>query len=110
MAAKQARDASGEKTDQPVNRTEFSDDQRASSSAPRAVQRPATANPGPDVSNADIDLAAVSLDAGDSTYHDNPDPNPNDLYPAPGPSTVQVLGQPSGGEISQPAEEARSDA
>lgn len=108
MAGK-ARNASGEQTDQPVDRREFSDEQRVSESAPRAVQTPKGADPGPDVSNADIDLTAVSFDAGDSTYHENPDPNPLDLYPAPGPSTVQVLGQPSGGEVRQIAEEQRSD-
>lgn len=109
MAAKQARDAGGDKTDQSVNRRTLTDDERTSSSAPRAVSTPGTEKPGPDVSNANIDLAAVSLDAGDSTYHANPDPNPDDLYPAPGPSVVQVLGPPSGGEISQPAEEQRSN-
>lgn len=66
------------------------------------------AKPGPDVSNADIDLMAVSADAAFSTYHENPDPNPDDLRPPPGPSTIQVLGTPEeGANPSSPAEESR---
>lgn len=59
---------------------------------PISTTRRAYADPGVDVSNADVDLAAVSLDSSASTYVENPDPNPQDLRPAPGPSTVQVLG------------------
>lgn len=62
---------------------------------PLATTTPKAQDPGPDVSNADIDLGAVSADAAHSTYVENPDPNPNELRPAPGPSTVQVLGVPS---------------
>jgi hypothetical protein len=62
--------------------------------APLHVDTPAHAEPGPDVSNADIDLQSVSADAAHSTYVPNPDPNPQGLHPAPGPSTIQVLGVP----------------
>jgi hypothetical protein len=96
MAAKQARDAGGEKTDQAVDRTEArNDEDRSSVGAPLATQRPAMADPAPDVSNADIDIQSVSLDTGHSTHIENPDPNPNDLRPAPGPSAIEVLGVPS---------------
>lgn len=60
--------------------------------APRAVSRWKGAQPGPDVSNAELDLGTVSPVAEHSTYHANPDPNPDNLRPAPGPSSVQVLG------------------
>lgn len=96
MTPRQARDAGGEKTDPPVDRTEArNDEDRSSVGAPLATQRSATADPAPDVSNADIDLAAVSFDTGHSTHMENPDPNPNDLRPAPGPSAIEVLGVPS---------------
>lgn len=36
----------------------------------------------------------VSVDADKSTYKPNPDPNPDDVYPEPGPSTIQEPGQP----------------
>jgi hypothetical protein len=52
------------------------------------------AKPGPDVSNADIDLQAVSADSAYSTIVPNPDPNPDDLNPPPGPSVIEVLGVP----------------
>jgi hypothetical protein len=78
-----------------VERREFSDEERPSDSAPLATTRPKGQAPGPDVSHADVDLQSLSLDAADSTYHENPDPNPDELRPAPGPSTVQVLGTPS---------------
>jgi hypothetical protein len=107
MTPKQARDAGGEKTDQQVNRREFSENERSSEGAPLATQRAATREPGIDVSNAEIDIQGVSLDAGHSTYHENPDPNPFDLRPAPGPSTVQVLGVPSGDPVENVAEETR---
>jgi hypothetical protein len=51
--------------------------------------------PGKDVSNADVDLARVSLDAAFSKNVVNPDPNPNDDVPAPGPSSVEVHGLPT---------------
>lgn len=91
----QARDASGEKTDQQVDRVERGEDEGDSQFAPMATQRPKMADPGPDVSNADIDLNAVSLDTGHSEHVPNPDPNPNELRPAPGPSVIEVLGTPS---------------
>lgn len=59
---------------------------------PRAVTTPEYAEPGVDVSNADVNLAEVSAIAEHSEYHPNPDPNPAGLTPAPGPSSVQVLG------------------
>jgi hypothetical protein len=42
--------------------------------------------------NADINMAEVSAIVEHSTYEPNPDPNPAGLRPAPGPSSVQVLG------------------
>lgn len=89
----QARDAGGERTDQQVDRTERGENEGESQFAPRATTRPRSQEPGPDVSNADIDLNSVSLDSGHSEHMPNPDPNPNDLRPAPGPSVVEVLGQ-----------------
>lgn len=59
---------------------------------PRAVSRPKYASPGPDVSNAELDMTKASAVAEHSTYQPNPDPNPANLRPAPGPSSVQVLG------------------
>lgn len=63
---------------------------------PLHVDRPDGSKPGPGVSNADIDLSAVSLDSGDSKTVKAPDQNPLDLRPAPGPSSVEVLGTPGG--------------
>ena len=40
------------------------------------------------------ELATLSRDVQKSTYRKNPDPNPDNVYPAPGPSTVQELGKP----------------
>lgn len=61
------------------------------------VTRGTGEKPGPDVSNADIDLASVSADSGFSTIHENPDPNPDGLRPAPGRSVIEVLGVPEEG-------------
>jgi hypothetical protein len=36
----------------------------------------------------------LSSEADKSTYKANPDPNPDDVYPAPGPSTIQEAGKP----------------
>jgi hypothetical protein len=58
------------------------------------VSRGRGVEPGPDVSNADIDVAALSLDSNDSEIVENPDPNPFDLRPEPGPSSIEVLGTP----------------
>src|SRR4051812_7333448 len=95
------------KNDPDVTRTEAP--KGAPEGTPRAVTTPKAKDPGPDVSNADIDLSTVSADSAFSTYHENPDPNPNDLRPAPGPSTIQVLGVPSEGQdaTANPIEEAR---
>lgn len=90
-----------------VERTERGEDEGPSQGAPLATTRPKMAEPGPDVSNADIDLNAVSLDAGHSTYHANPDPNPDDLRPAPGPSTLQVLGVGDEDPVENKFEETR---
>lgn len=64
--------------------------------APLHVDRFAGQKPGPDVSNADVDLSAVSLDSNDSKTVKAPDQNPLDLRPAPGPQSVEVLGTPGG--------------
>jgi hypothetical protein len=73
----------------------------APSGAPLTVTTPKGAQPGPEVSNADVDLAKVSLDAAHSTTVPNPDPNPLGLVPAPGPSQIEVHGVPS--ESDEPA-------
>lgn len=39
-------------------------------------------------------LAELSRDADKSTYKANPNPNPANEHPAPGPSTIQELGKP----------------
>jgi hypothetical protein len=77
--------------------------------APLSTTQPKFAEPGPDVSNADLDPQSLSADAGLSTYVPNPDPNPMDLHPAPGPSTLQILGTPekAGEDPANPAEEDR---
>lgn len=67
----------------------------APDAAPLSVTTPKYQEPGPDVSNADVDLARVSADAAHSEYVVNPDPNPNGEFPPPGPSVIQVLGLPS---------------
>jgi hypothetical protein len=64
----------------------------AAEGTPRAVSRPKFAAPGADVSNAELDMTKASAVAEHSTYEPNPDPNPAGLRPAPGPSSVQVLG------------------
>lgn len=108
-AKQQARDAGGDKTDQGVDRRVFSDDERASASAPAAVRRASTVDPAADVSNADIDINAVSLDSGHASHEASPDgPNPMNLRPAPGPSHVEVLGVPSGDPVENVAEEQRA--
>lgn len=38
----------------------------------------------------------TSVEARFSTYKENPDPNPDEVYPAPGPSTIQERGVPKG--------------
>lgn len=73
-----------------VNRREAGDD--VVPGTPRAVTTPKYAEPGVDVSNADLNMSEVSAIAEHSTYVENPDPNPAGLRPAPGRSTVQVLG------------------
>jgi hypothetical protein len=62
------------------------------------VSRGRGAEPGPDVSNADVDVAALSSDSKDSEVVENPDPNPLELRPAPGPSSIEVLGKPKEGD------------
>jgi hypothetical protein len=62
------------------------------------VSRGKGVEPGPDVSNADVDVAALSSDSKDSEVVENPDPNPDELRPAPGPSSIEVLGKPKGGD------------
>lgn len=73
-----------------VNKREA--DENAPEGTPRFVTTPEYAEPGVDVSNADINMSEVSAIVEHSTYEPNPDPNPADLRPAPGPSSVQVLG------------------
>lgn len=41
------------------------------------------------------DPSMLSSDANHSTYEPNPDANPDNVDPAPGPSTVQYPGLPS---------------
>lgn len=104
MAAKKDQQQDVER----VERVERAEGEGSSVGAPLAVTRPKGQTPGVDVSNADVDYANVSLDASASQYHENPDPNPHDLRPAPGPSTVQVLG--TGEQVDparQPGEESR---
>lgn len=84
-----------------VNRTEAPEG--AAEGTPRAVSRWEGAEPGPDVSNADVDLALTSPIAEHSTYVENPDPNPDEVWPAPGPSSVQVLGHAN--SISEQADD-----
>jgi hypothetical protein len=45
-------------------------------------------------SNDPDTLAEMSRDAEKSEYKKNTDTNPDDVYPAPGPSTIQELGKP----------------
>ena len=95
------------KKDEPeVVRTEAAKD--APEGTPLATTQSVGVDPAPDVSNADIDMGRVSLDASASEYIENPDPNPLELRPAPGPSTIQVLGK--GDQVDpdrQPGEESR---
>lgn len=70
----------------------------ASEGTPLQTTRFAGEKPGVDVSNADVDLASVSLDSAHSRNVVNPDPNPEDLIPAPGPSSIEVHGLPSGSD------------
>ncbi len=44
----------------------------------------------------DVDASLLSSDTKHSTYTKNPDPNPEGLVPAPGPSTIQTPGLPKG--------------
>ncbi len=44
----------------------------------------------------DVDQSLLSSDTQHSTYAKNPDPNPENLDPAPGPSTIQTPGLPKG--------------
>lgn len=67
---------------------------------PLQTTRFAGEDPGPDVSNADVDLARASLDSAFSENVVNPDPNPDELVPAPGPSSIEVHG------VAQETEEA----
>ncbi len=62
--------------------------------------------PGPEVSHADMDMTGLSLDSAHSTVVPNPDPNPFDDVPAPGPSAVEVLGKPEESDepVNNPAE------
>lgn len=85
-------------------------DNRSSEGAPLSVNRASTEKPGPKVSNADIDIQAVSLDTGHSTHHTNPDPNPGDVRPAPGPSAIEVLGVPKDDPTENAFEATREGA
>lgn len=69
----------------------------AAEGAPLHTTAPAGMEPGPDVSNADVDLAALSLDSRDSKTVPAPEQNPLGLRPAPGPQSVEVLGTPGEG-------------
>lgn len=56
--------------------------------AAKPAERPAEDTP--EVVSPEV----VSADADKSTYKENPDPNPDDVHPAPGPSTIQEPGKP----------------
>lgn len=43
-----------------------------------------------------LDPSMLSADAKHATYEKNADPNPDNLDPAPGPSTIQTPGLPKG--------------
>lgn len=76
---------------------------------PLQTTTPKYETPGPEVSHADVDLAGLSLDASFSKTVPNPDPNPFDENPAPGPSAVEVLGEAkdTGEPVNNPGEENR---
>lgn len=84
-----------EKKNEPdVERVERAKD--AAEGTPLAVTQTRGVAPGADVSHADVDLSAVSLDSRDSKVVPAKDQNPLDLDPPPGPQSVEILGVPSG--------------
>lgn len=81
----------------------------ASEGTPIQTTTPKYEKPGPDVSNADVDMTALSLDAAFSKNVPNPDPNPDELVPAPGPSSIEVHGvaEETDEPANNPMEETR---
>ncbi|HWT24545.1 MAG TPA: hypothetical protein VN213_13650 [Solirubrobacteraceae bacterium] len=91
MAEKQS---GGERVDRKAGTRTVTPRDGAPEGSPLSVTTPTGVEPGPDVSNADVDLASVSLDSNDSKVVRAPEQNPLDLRPAPGPQSVEVLGTP----------------
>jgi hypothetical protein len=73
---------------------------------PAHVSQESKQDPAPGVSNADIDLSAVSLDGRDATTQLAEEQNPEGHRPPPGPQYEQVLGTPTEGHDTNDDAEA----
>lgn len=73
---------------------------------PARVSTEAYEDPAPGVSNADVDLSAVSLDGRDADTRLAEEQNPEGHRPPPGPQYEQVLGVPKEGHDTNDDAEA----